>query len=100
MALYPDIQQKVFDEVYSVAANGIEEQLTIKQLNELKYMDLVIKEVLRLYTPVPLIARCVPEDMEISKLTQHLHYCHVPSMILSTFFFKKRRAIVKEALGF
>lgn len=41
---------------------------SLKQLNNLHYMELVIKESLRLFPSVALIARKVDEDIHLSKM--------------------------------
>jgi len=66
LARYPHIQQKVFEEIKSVLGENRDEPVTLKKLNELKYLDLVIKEVLRLHSPVPFITRSVSEDLELN----------------------------------
>lgn len=62
---HPEVQQKVFDEVRSVFGDDKERSVTIRDLNELKYLECVIKESMRLYPPVPLIGRYLDEDIEI-----------------------------------
>ena len=64
---HPEVQKKLFEEIESVI--GLEQALSPKysDLGNLKYMELVIKESLRLYPPVPIFGRRIEEDMELSK---------------------------------
>jgi cytochrome P450 family 4 len=39
----------------------------MKDLNEMKYLECCIKEALRLYPSVPVIARKIGEDIQIGK---------------------------------
>ncbi|XP_058797636.1 cytochrome P450 4C1-like isoform X2 [Phymastichus coffea] len=60
----PDVQKKVHKELKEVFGSGTE-PATTKQLNQLKYLDRVIKEVLRLYPSAPLIGRKLDKDAVI-----------------------------------
>lgn len=52
-----------------VAQKG--ENLSMQDYNSMKYMDNVIKEGLRIYSPVPIVARKVAEDVTLpSKITE------------------------------
>lgn len=42
-------------------------QLIIKKLPQMKYMDMVIKETLRMYPPVPAIGRYIDQDIDLGK---------------------------------
>ncbi|XP_063709291.1 cytochrome P450 4d1-like [Culicoides brevitarsis] len=70
LARHPAIQAKVYDEICGLVLDSGKikiKQFSLKlfprQLNELKYLDLVIKESLRLHPPVPFVARKCSEDM-------------------------------------
>ncbi|XP_021706624.1 cytochrome P450 4d1 isoform X1 [Aedes aegypti] len=62
LAKHPAIQQKVYDEIESVIGNDLQKPIELSDLHDLSYLEMVIKETLRLYPSVPLIGRrCVEE---------------------------------------
>ncbi|KAK7603329.1 hypothetical protein V9T40_003328 [Parthenolecanium corni] len=60
---YPDVQEKVYQEIMSVIPYT--DVPTIQDLGKLRYTENVIKEVLRLYPPVPMIGRTLLEDVMV-----------------------------------
>jgi cytochrome P450 family 4 len=66
LAKYPEVQRKAFEEAKNVIG-GADKVPTQKDLNDLHYLDLVIKESLRLYPSVPFYGRKIHEDVEISE---------------------------------
>ncbi|XP_062700047.1 cytochrome P450 4d2-like [Aedes albopictus] len=66
MAKYPEVQQKVYEEAVSVLGDSIETPITLSALNDLKYLDLVVKESLRMFPPVPYISRSTIKEVELS----------------------------------
>lgn len=66
IAKHPDVQQRCFDEIREVFADK-NEPATLSHLNKLSYIELVLKETLRLFPSVPIIGRRVNEDVQLSK---------------------------------
>lgn len=62
LAENPEIQEKVFEEVRSVLGDDPTTLASHSQLLELKYLEMVIKESMRLFPPVPIVGRCLTED--------------------------------------
>ncbi|KAK7870825.1 hypothetical protein R5R35_014414 [Gryllus longicercus] len=62
LACHSDVQEKVLEELKSVFDWSQPLQPTIQQLGELKYLEMVIKEALRLYPPVAAILRDITND--------------------------------------
>ncbi|KAJ9573999.1 hypothetical protein L9F63_008629 [Diploptera punctata] len=59
-----EIQDKVYEEIENVL-HGSNRLITMKDLNEMNYLERVIKEVQRLHSPVPLLSRTITKDLEI-----------------------------------
>lgn len=61
---YPDVQNKLIEEIYNVLGKekrDVEEQ----DLPKLEYMEMVLKEVLRLFPIAPFIVRKSLEEFEL-----------------------------------
>ncbi|KFB40895.1 AGAP013241-PA-like protein [Anopheles sinensis] len=65
LAKNPDVQQKVFEEVRSIVGDDRSQPITLAMLNDMSYLDLVIKETLRLFPSVPMIGRKMLQTTEI-----------------------------------
>ncbi|KAG5672382.1 hypothetical protein PVAND_002514 [Polypedilum vanderplanki] len=63
----PKIQDRVFQEIDTIMGGDRERAPTMKELNEMKYLECCIKEALRLYPSVPIIARHLKEDVKIDE---------------------------------
>ncbi|XP_041972718.1 cytochrome P450 4d2-like [Aricia agestis] len=64
-----EIQQKILDEQRSILGDDLGRDPTYTEIQQMKYLDTVIREGLRLYPSVPLIERMITKDSEISGLT-------------------------------
>ena len=65
LARNADVQQRVFNEVVEVLGEDRETPVTMRDLQDLRYLEAAIKESLRMYPPVPVIARQINEDTKI-----------------------------------
>ncbi|XP_022120588.2 cytochrome P450 6k1-like [Pieris rapae] len=68
LAYEPEIQQKIYDEVSK--AIGEDGKFDVSKLMELTYLNAVVKETLRLYSPMGWLDRVASQDYQIDeKLT-------------------------------
>lgn len=67
LAKFSDVQQKVYDEIIQIVGSNRSASITLEKVNDLKYLDLVFKESLRMYPPIPMIGRSCNVDVEISE---------------------------------
>ena len=64
MGCYPAIQDKVVEELDSIFGDS-NRAVTFSDTLEMKYLERCLMETLRLYPPVPLIARQLKEDLKL-----------------------------------
>lgn len=67
LAKHQEVQQKCFNEVCEVFGTEANQPATLPLLNQLTYLELVIKESLRLFPSVPFISREAKEDILLSE---------------------------------
>lgn len=63
--MHPEIQEKVFQEILSVLPDK-DANLSQIDLDKLKFLELCIKETLRLFPTVPLISRLASKPIKLS----------------------------------
>ncbi|GFR10032.1 cytochrome P450 4V2, partial [Trichonephila clavata] len=69
IGLHPDVQAKLYEETERIFGNNMDRDVTESDLNDLRYLDCVLKETQRLYPPVPIIGRRLLEDTNICGYT-------------------------------
>ncbi|XP_050054619.1 cytochrome P450 4C1-like isoform X2 [Aphis gossypii] len=64
LAIHPEIQDKVYDEIFEVLGDG-NQTITIEDTTKLVYLDQCIRETLRLYPIGPIFFRQLQGDVKI-----------------------------------
>jgi len=67
IARHPKVQQQILEEVSSIMTNSKNCPPTLSELNDLKYLECVIKEILRMYPSVPIVGRQIMSDFSYSE---------------------------------
>ncbi|XP_065166539.1 cytochrome P450 4c3-like [Atheta coriaria] len=66
---HPEVQQKCFEELKDIFGDDKERPSTLADIQEMKYLELVIKETLRMYPAAPNFTRTVLEDFTVDGIT-------------------------------
>lgn len=64
---HKDVQQKLFNDIKDIFGSNKNEPILNQQLQEIPYLDFIIKETMRLYPPIPAIGRYIEEDIRLGK---------------------------------
>lgn len=67
LAKHPATQQKAYAEIRNMIDDDNDKPVTLKELNDLNYLELVIKETLRMYPSVPFYGRKIRKDFYLSE---------------------------------
>lgn len=62
---HDEIQQNIHDELDSIFGKDKSRQIGTEDLSQMKYLECCIKETLRIFPPVPIIARQLKDDVMI-----------------------------------
>lgn len=81
----PEIQEKVVDELNSIFDGDRERPATMKDLNDMKYLECAIKDSLRLYPSVPFLGRHLHEDVQLGKFFSFLLFNRLKSVVDVSF---------------
>jgi cytochrome P450 len=63
ISTHPEVEAKVMEEIESIL--GDKQYPSFEDLKNMKYLDMCLKEALRLYPSVPTIARLTTEDTKV-----------------------------------
>ncbi|XP_022212279.2 probable cytochrome P450 4d20 [Drosophila obscura] len=66
---HPQVQERIHTELVQVLGNDRSTPVTQSKLQELKYLECVIKETMRLYPPVPAVGRYTTKELQIGAQT-------------------------------
>nr|XP_022901355.1 cytochrome P450 4c3-like [Onthophagus taurus]XP_022901357.1 cytochrome P450 4c3-like [Onthophagus taurus] len=69
LARHPEVQKNILEESISILGKDKNVEPTYSQILQMKYLEATIKEVMRLYTLVPLLDRNIKEDITIDGRT-------------------------------
>ncbi|CAH2005969.1 unnamed protein product [Acanthoscelides obtectus] len=68
LARHPEVQEKILEEQEKIFGSlENEPQTTYADLQEMKYMDAVINESIRVFPPIPMIGRKLTGDIQLGK---------------------------------
>jgi len=96
LAKYPEIQQKVFEEVSEMYDGDKDRAVTLQDLSKLQYLDAVIKESQRLYPSVPYYGRELVEDV----VSEGYTFPKSMNIFISPYLMGRDPKIFKDPLDF
>ncbi|XP_069680204.1 cytochrome P450 4C1-like isoform X2 [Periplaneta americana] len=68
LGLHPEIQDRAYEELKGIFKES-DHSPTVKDLKNMKYLHMVIKEAMRLYPSAPLLARMLTQDLQLGSHT-------------------------------
>ncbi|XP_031767124.2 cytochrome P450 4C1-like [Galleria mellonella] len=95
LANHQDVQEKVYKEIQSIFGDSTR-IATTSDLTQMKYLELCIKESLRLYPPIHFVARILNDQIKLSNYT-------IPAdteCLIHIFDLHRREDLYKNALTF
>ncbi|KAJ8922743.1 hypothetical protein NQ315_007778 [Exocentrus adspersus] len=98
LGVHQDIQDKVFEELKEIFQGDLQRPVTFNDTVQMKYLERVILETLRMYPPVPIIARLLNEDVKLP--TQDYVIPAGTTVIIGTFSLHRNPKYYENPLKF
>lgn len=70
LAIHQEIQEKVYIEQFEITNGNLNDEITYKDTVKMKYLELVLKESMRIHTPAPLFGRKITENTTLPDGTE------------------------------
>ncbi|XP_063923982.1 cytochrome P450 4C1-like isoform X1 [Zophobas morio] len=64
LGMYPDVQKKIEEELISIFGDS-DRDPSLEDVNQMQYLERVIKETMRLLPPIPFVMRSVDENVHL-----------------------------------
>ncbi|XP_001354057.3 probable cytochrome P450 4d20 [Drosophila pseudoobscura] len=96
IARHPQVQARIYRELLQVLGRDPSTPVTQAKLQELKYLDCVIRETLRLYPAVPAVGRYTSKEIQIGGQTIPAH----TSIYLVLYFAHREAEFFPDPLAF
>ncbi|CAH0629048.1 unnamed protein product [Chrysodeixis includens] len=65
LSKHRDVQEKIYKELQTIFHDDLHRDPTYQELQQMKYLELVLRESMRLCPPVPIIERLITKDCEV-----------------------------------
>ncbi|CAH2063524.1 unnamed protein product, partial [Iphiclides podalirius] len=96
MSRHKEVQDKVYAEQLNIFADDLNRDPTYSELHQMKYLELVIKESLRLFPSVPVIERMVTKDADVAGLRLKRN----TSVVIDIFHMQRLPEFYEDPLAF
>lgn len=93
LGIHQAVQDKVYQELKTIFGDS-DRPATFADTMEMKYMERVIFETLRLYPPVPIIARKVNQDVKLKTVNKYIP--QGSTVVIATYKIHRRADIYKN----
>lgn len=77
LGMHPEVQKKVFEELKNIFGQT-DRPVTHKDLSNMRYLDRVIKETMRLFPVTPILGRRTTKDIKLSKTSSQKIWLILP----------------------